>query len=125
MIAPASTFLFADDPDAKLHLHIVLTAPLDGEAVVVSIETLYPGSKLERHVVLRPGDHPFIDHDSVPAYQFANFFEIEKIEAAIVRGDAKLRENASDQLVIRLLRGLIDSDRTPNHIRQFCRNLAL
>ncbi|TAN22400.1 MAG: hypothetical protein EPN33_08030 [Acidobacteria bacterium] len=92
---------------------------------MVSITTLYPDSKLERILVLHAGDHPFLTrHESVPAYPFAKFFPIAEIEAALANGEAKPREDASSALVARILLALIESDRTPNHVRAYCRTLA-
>lgn len=125
MLHQGSTFLLAADETVQLHLHVVVTPPENGEAVVVSITTIYPDSKLERILILHPGDHPFLTHDeSAPAYRFANFFRIAEVESAFANGAAKPREDASPALVARILNALIESDFTPNHVRAYCRALA-
>lgn len=125
MLHQGSTFLYAESDATALHLHVVLTPPEQGKTVVVSITTVYPYSKLERILILHPGDHPFLTHEeSAPAYQFAEFLTTAEIEAAFANGEAKLREDASPALVTRILNALIESDFTPNHVRAYCRALA-
>lgn len=119
-INPGTTFLFP--LGCSPHLYVVLTPPLDGEAVVVKLTTLRP--KSETLVVLHRGDHPFLTHDSVPAYAFADFWAVVEIERALANNIASLREPATAGLVKRLLLGLIESDRTPNHVRRYARELA-
>jgi mRNA-degrading endonuclease toxin of MazEF toxin-antitoxin module len=63
------TFLTGDDEDEGYHLWIVLTPPIEGEVVTVSVTTQRKRS--ETLVVLKPGDHPFITHPSVIAYAYA------------------------------------------------------
>lgn len=120
-IRRGTTFLYAEEGSPKLHLHVVVTEPVDGEAIVVSITSLLP--KMGRMIVLGPGDHPFLTHESVPQFRGATFFQVEKIQAAIASGDAVEKEPASERLLSRLVCGLADSSQTPNHIRQYCKGL--
>ncbi len=58
--------------------------------------------------MLKSGDHPFIEHESVIA----------------IRNDtAKQREPISRELLTRVQAGLLDSDFTPNGVRQYFREV--
>jgi len=119
MLNCGDTFLIEDEDGQDCHLWILITPPTEGEVVIVSVTTMRKRS--ETLVVLRKGDHPFIDHDSVVAYSYSQVKTVEDIEAAIENGTAKKREPASAELMRRVRAGLIDSDFTPNGVRHFYR----
>ncbi len=118
MLSAGDTYL-AGDEDTPLHLHVVITTPSAGEVAVVSITTRR--TKSETLVTLVRGDHPFIQHDSVVAYAYAEISQVSNIENAIQTGKAKLREPVSPALLRRIRAGLMDSDRTPNQVRDYCK----
>jgi hypothetical protein len=121
MIA-GDTFLAGEDEEEKLHLHIVLTPPTaDGEIVVVSLTTRRRYS--ETLVILREGDHPFIQHESVIAFTYSEITSVTRIQQAIASGKARKREPLSMELLRRIQTGLLDSDFTPNGVRQFVRDV--
>ena len=77
----------------------------------------------ETLVVLRPGDHPFLRHDSVISYAYSKITTVEAIETAILNGTAKLREPVSEAVLRRVRAGLLDSDFTPNGVRHYYRDV--
>lgn len=116
------TFLAGKDEDEKLHLRIVVTEPnAEGEVAVVSVTTRR--NRSEGLVVLQVGDHPFIRHESVIAFAYAEITSVAGIERAIAAGTARTREPASVALLKRVQAGLLDSDFTPNGVRQFGREI--
>lgn len=120
MLVCGCTFLAGEDEDEKLHLRVVATPPTQiNEVVVVSITTRRRLS--EALVLLKPGDHPFVRHESVVAYRYAEITTISLIEQAILNGKAKLREPISGELLKRIQEGLLDSDFTPNGVRHFAK----
>jgi len=121
MLNRGDTFLTGDEQEDTLHLWIVLTPPSEGEVVTVSITTKRRRS--ETLVELHPGDHPFIIHDSVIAYSYARIRTVEEIEGAVASGAARLREPVSPEVLERVCKGLVESDFTPNGIRQFYKNI--
>lgn len=121
MLNCGDTFLTGDEEDLDLHLWIIISPPSEGEVVTVSVTTRRKRS--EALVVLHPGDHPFIAHESVIAYSYARIRTVEDIEAALLNGTAKKREPVSEQLLKRAQAGLLDSDFTPNGIRHFFREV--
>lgn len=69
MLNCGDTFLTRDGEGEDFHLWIVITPPSEGEVVTVSLTTRRKNS--ETIVVLRKGDHPFIEHESVIAYSYS------------------------------------------------------
>jgi hypothetical protein len=115
-------FLAGTDEDEKLHLRIVVTPPTpDGEVAVVSLTTRRRHS--ETLIVLQPRDHPFIRHESVIAFSYSEVTSVARIERAISAGDARRREPVSSDLLRRIQEALLDSDFTPNGVRQFVREV--
>jgi len=121
MLNCGDTFLTGDEEDQDLHLWIIISPPSEGEVVTVSVTTKRKRS--ESLVVLRPGDHPFIAHDSVIAYSYSRVRPVDDIETALLNGTAKKREPVSEQLLKRVQAGLLDSDFTPNGVRHFFREV--
>lgn len=114
------TFLAGEDEDEKLHLRIIVTSPnASGEVAVVSLTTRRRHS--ESLVTLFPGDHPFVQHESVIAFAYSEVNTVTKIENAIASGKARMRDPVSADLLRRMQAGLLDSDFTPNGVRQFVR----
>lgn len=122
MISRCDTFLTGEEDDETLHLWVVVTPPIDGEVVIVSITTRRRTS--ETILVLRKGDHPFIEHDSVPACGYARIESVEQIEHAIKAGTAKAREPMPDSLTQRILGCVRESDFTPNGVRHYLNGIA-
>jgi len=110
------TFLTSDEDDELFHLWIVVTPP-SPEGVVITVCVCTRLRKHEPLVILRPGDHPFIQHESVIAYNFSKVRRVEDIERAIKSKMAKPREPASPNLLKRAQDGLLDSERTPNGVK--------
>lgn len=116
------TFLAGKDEDEKLHLRILVTSPnAQGEVAVVSLTTRRRGS--ETLVVLHPGDHPFVRHESVIAFSWSEIANVARIERAIAEGNARRREPVSAEVLERIRAGLLDSDFTPNGVRQFVKEV--
>lgn len=107
----------AGELDEILHLRIIVTEPLAGEVVVVSVTSRRRNS--ENLVVLGPGDHPFIQRESVVAFRYSEIRTVESIEAALANGQAHRREPIQLDLLRRIRAGLTDSDFTPNGVRQY------
>jgi len=121
MLNCGDTFLTGDEADLDLHLWIVISPPGEGEVVTVSVTTRRKRS--ETLVVLKPGDHPFITRESVIAYSYSRIRTVDDIETALQNGTAKKREPVAETLLKRVQAGLLDSDFTPNGVRQFFREV--
>lgn len=89
MLRAGDTFL-AGSAEGPLHLWVAVTPPAAGEVVAVSITTRRRAS--EPLVVLRQGDHPFIQRESIVAYAYAAIHQAVEIESAFAAGEAYRRE---------------------------------
>jgi hypothetical protein len=121
MVTCGNAFLIEDEDGYDCHLCIVVTPPSFGEVVIVSVTT--KRARSETLVCLKKGDHPFIEHDSVISYAYSRVTTVEEIETAVKNRTAMSRANASDSLLRRAQAGLIESDRTPNWVKQRYREI--
>ncbi|MCK5876738.1 MAG: hypothetical protein KAG43_03820 [Candidatus Marithrix sp.] len=106
-------------PSCK-HLFIVLTAP-EGEppvVVMVNITTRRPTS--DATVILTSGDHPFIKHESVVAFEHTSLFEVERLENGLSNGSLSKYPDINETLFIIIKQGLLNSPRTPQNIKKYC-----
>lgn len=73
-------------------------------------------------VVLHPGDHPFIRHDSSVHFSTARWFRVSAIGAALKTGRCHLRPDMTEALLERVRARLLSSPFTVNAIRDSCRD---
>ena len=74
-------------------------------------------------LILRPGEHPFIRHDSALHYSTAQWLNLSAILAAMSVGKCHLKEDMTDELLRRVRKGLLDSPFTVNALRDQCKDL--
>jgi hypothetical protein len=116
MVACGDSFLSGDDEYEDYHLNVVITPPSAGEVITVSITTLRKRS--EKLVIVRPGEHPFVIRDSVVAYIYSRIRKVADIESAIEADNAKPRNAVTPELLARIRKGFLESEFTPNGVRQ-------
>ncbi len=120
-IIAKNTILVPIPSRSSRHLFIVLTSP-DGEPpVVVMVNITTKRGLSDRTVILRPGDHSFIKHESVIAFEHADMFELSKLENGLNNGLLRKYPDVSDALFTMVKNGLLKSSRTPQHIKNYCR----
>ncbi|MGH9508180.1 MAG: hypothetical protein ACRD13_14770 [Terriglobales bacterium] len=100
------------------HLWFALSdADQGGYAVIVNVTTLRP--RADRTVILSPGDHPFIRHDSVASFQDARIANVALLEQKIGELAGAHRERScSAELLARLIRGALESPHTKRKIKE-------
>ena len=106
---------------ATPHLWIVVTQP-DPQThlcAIVSVTTLR--NSKDQTVILRPGDHPFIRHDSTIFYGDAMIVDALRLESEIAAGLALVREACSKAILKLLQDGVVASPFTRPKILRFCR----
>lgn len=122
MLPCGYTFLDGDDDDEDYHLHIIASdADLAGYVIVVSVSSLYRFA--DRTVVVKPGEHSWLKHDSYVAYSFAKLQKVEEIEDRLTRLPKMVKERCPDSLLKRVQDGILESDRTENGIKHFYREV--
>jgi hypothetical protein len=126
MLNPGDTFLIPKRADQIEHLWIILTPPReDGTAVCVSVTSWK--FDCDKTVILEPGDHPFITKKSIVHFEDARFIPLERVEQLIVTGTnqfvCRRHSIARHALMDRLKQGILESKRTPNGIKEYCRSI--
>lgn len=118
MIGYGDTFMLEDDEDAIGHLHIIITKPnVKGEVVTVSVTTQRKYS--ETLVALDVGDHPRITRPSVIAFAYSKIRTIARLEEMIQSYDCKKKAPMDEAILDRCRKGALESDNTPNEVRNF------
>jgi len=116
------TFLMpAPGRGATPHLWIVVTQP-DSEThlcAIVSVTTLR--NSKDQTVPFRPGDHPFIRHDSTIFYGDAMIVDALRLESEIAAGLALIRERCSAATLKLVQDGIAASPFTRAKILRFWR----
>ena len=119
-IVEQNTLLVPIPSEDCKHLFIVLTNP-EGEppiVVMVNITTRKPTS--DSTVVLTQGDHPFVHHESIIAFEHGDFFPVSRLENGLNNGKLKKYSDISDNLFSVIKQGLLASPRTPQRVKNYC-----
>jgi hypothetical protein len=100
-----------------------MTEPQEEPAIVVrvNISTIHNKRYEDHTVVLQPGDHEFIKHESYVVYEYAKRVRVSVLEAHYQRGQITIKDEVSDELFEKILEGLFRSPRTPRDIKALCR----
>ena len=86
---------------------------------MVNITTRRPTS--DATVILTPGDHSFVRHESVIAFEHASLFEVERLENGLSNGSLSIYPDISETLFTAVKQGLLNSPRTPQNIKTYCK----
>ena len=109
------TLLIPSGPGDKRHLFVVINDPgEDEEVVLASLSSVHARS--DTACPVHPGDHPFVDHESCIEYRYCRTDSIAHLNTLLKSGYITRREDASDELVERILEGAWASDHTKPRI---------
>ena len=101
------------------HLWILVTDPVGPppQTIIVAVSTkrFYKDST----VVLSPGDHPWVQHESVIFYDHALIPEVRHLNEAVRRRIAELHQPCTPDVLRRVQDGLLSSPRTPQRVKHF------
>lgn len=103
------------------HLWVVISQPTgDGSIVMVNLTTMRTGSDLS--CVLAPGDHPFVQHATVIAYQFAKLVPPEAQRMMEQQKQLCIpREPMPPAVLQRIREGSLKSDLMPQKLQAIVR----
>ena len=104
------------------HLWVILTEPSSDPQKTIIVSVTTKRSYSDTTVILGPGDHPFIRHQSVISYSDAKIAFVDKIQLAIVNDDAEEREPFDIEIVNKIRDGILESSLTPKKVQQFYRD---
>ena len=116
------TFLMpAPGGRATPHLWIVVTTPdaLTCECAIMSVTTLR--NSKDQTIILRPGDHAFIRHDSTIFYGDGMIVDARKLEQDLNAGLIVSREKCPPQTLKLVQDGIGASPFTRPRFLRFCR----
>jgi len=113
-IRPGDTFILKRGTGSTPHLWVVLWGPagLADAYLIVHLTTVRPHT--DRTVVMKAGEHPFIQHDTCAVYSDARRTTTEKLSAARQDGLLVPKAAATQELLDKLRGGLFLSPRTPH-----------
>ncbi len=77
----------------------------------------------DKTVILVPGDHPFVAHESNVDYGTATFVSSVRLTVAVCNGKGHMQADASPKLLRTLRAGLLTSPRVVNEVCAYCRPL--
>lgn len=125
MLSCGDTFLIPKSSGETEHLWIVVTDPEPDTSFAVCVNITTKQSYSETTVILRPGMHPFIKHDSVVYYSDAQILTLNKVQQAL---DARMtgvvcepREPCSRAVLEMIRQGILSSKMTPNNVKDYCK----
>ena len=116
-----TAILLSGYPVGASHLWLVLTDPDPESEQVVAVMVVTARPHTDKTVVLSAGEHPFITHDSSVDYGGARRFQTARLKSALRGGRCKLAENMSPAMLAKVRAGLLNSSRTPHHMKDYCR----
>ena len=121
LVRAGRALLLRESPDAKPHLWFVITDPEGTPPRVIAVMLRTAQHFTDPTVVLAPGDHPFIHHESSVHYSTARWFSVNAISKAFLAGHCSLQADMSAPLLTRVRDGLLRSQFTVNALREDCR----
>ena len=98
-------FCFLGEPEGgKRHLKIILTEPNEkGFVVVATVFTLRRPEKQDTSCILKKGDHPFIQRESVIEFKKAQVMRAFDILQKLHSGELALKEELAPAVFERVL----------------------
>lgn len=107
-------------PDHTPHLAVVIVELKTNpeQVIVVNLTSFQNGA--DYTVILKEGDHPFIKYKTIVEFGRARMFKKPDLINRINRELFNMGEPFSQELVSKMQRGIIDSEFTPNDIKELC-----
>lgn len=101
------------------HLWMVVTdpTPQDQTVIIVSLTTLRHGA--EQTVVLRKGEHKFINRDSSVHYADARLADASDLDAKAKAGQIKPHDPCPPKTLETVRAGILASELTPKKVQRF------
>lgn len=111
------TFLWSGHGVPQRHLWIVLTDPdpTANQVIVVMVVSRKPYS--DATVILQPGDHPFIEHESCVDFSTGRTVSVSRLEAHLADDGCSPRPDVGKGLLRRIQKGLLESEYTDHYLK--------
>lgn len=116
-----SLLLYKPKPGQKDHCFVVLCEPHGDPAVVVIANFTSKKSTSDPTVILDVGDHPYISKTSAVNYADALMPEAGNLQALVAINKEFLLDDCPKETLEKMRAGVLQSERTPNFIKDFWR----
>ena len=102
----------------KLHLYIVLCDAAGSPPTILAVPLNTLNMQTDTTLVLQPGDHPFIRHDTSVSFNLLVAFNVEMItRLEEMKGEHFQRHvPVTADLLKRIIKGALHSDETPTRM---------
>lgn len=118
--SPGSTFLLPTRIQDIPHLWVVLTYPDKNSNEVVIVNLTTKRSHSDTTVILNPGDHPFINRETVINYSDAKFVKVENLKKALDMTLAEPHSHFRNDILEIIQKGVLKSPHTPLKVKKYC-----
>lgn len=120
MIEPGETLL---KQDPRNHLWIVLsTESADGRIAMANLTTHRPGRADHQNcLTVRPGEHPYVRHDSCIRFQEAKLALLAELEDARLHDRLPQHEPCSAELLLRIQKGMLTAEAVSDEVKDAIR----
>lgn len=127
MFLPGSAFINKATPTISSHLWIVISDPgQDSEHILmVNVTSIKFGRDVDVACVLRIGDHPFIHSDSYIYYEKMKMVNAQNLQELLDTGKLVIQQNVTEDLLIRLRKGLMRSSHSKQKHKDLLSNQGL
>jgi len=109
------------------HLWFILSDPGEDpeHVLIVNATSAFQGRDVDSSCILKPGDHPFIRHESYIFYDGARQTAARKLKEGFETEILRFQESASDQLLLRVRTGLMQSPHAEERHKALLRTQGL
>jgi hypothetical protein len=97
--------------DADNHLWVVISDPTKDPDNVLIVNLTTSDERKERACILRPGDHPWIKHETCVNYGDSVVTTLAKLNAAIAGNALRVQATMPPDVLKKIRNGVLDSDR--------------
>lgn len=120
MIQPGETLL---KQDPRNHLWIVLSNENStGGIALANLTTHRPGrSDHQNCLMVRPGEHPYVQHDSCIRFQEAKLTPLAELEDVRLRGQLPQHEPCPPELLLRIQEGMLIAEPVSDEVKNAIR----
>ena len=122
-IRAGQTLFLARSSKHVTHLWVVASDPFGDpqQVVLMSLSSLREGS--DNTVVLKKGDHPFVQRDTVAFYADTCVKMVHQLEGLLSAGVAQKHADCTDEVLKRIQDGILSSRLTEPWIRETCKRI--
>ena len=117
-----TTLLIKANPAIPPHLWVIITDPDGDPLLVVMVNMTSVRRGVDKTVLLKKGDHPFIKHNTAISYADAKITNADNLQYRINKGHFKKMAPLDKTILSRVQEGLLKSLRTPNNVLNYCKD---